>query len=214
LALLCAWELFFNIDDASAQCAAQDVAGNRHLLAGASLSQTSDVVQSAAGTPVWKTIHLGTRASKWDLRRALEAENCSVGDTAEEIFAQSEFGVSTLKIGTDLVSVSLAQLGLQNATLRDIYARAQTLGFALAAAEVGPQLRLQYLEQPLGEFLNIGMTPIATTGGKRVIFAIGNGGDGLLLIGKAAGDAAEFHSTAQFVFVRRRNVASSQTKSD
>jgi hypothetical protein len=210
VALLCALALLLQINDASAQCAAQDVVGNRRPLGDSSLSQTSDVIQSAAGTPVWKTVKVGTSASKWDLLRNLDTANCGVGDSAEQIFAQPEFVVGSAKIDTDLVSVSLAQLGLQAATLRDIYARAQNLGFALAAAEVGPQLRLQYFEQPLGEFLNIGMTPIATREGRQEIFAVGNGGAGLLLVGKEASEAIAFQSTARFVFVRQRNVASSQ----
>ena len=213
LALLCALGLFLQIKCASAQCAAQDVAGNRRLLDDPSYFQTPDVIQSAAGTPVWKTLKVGTSASKWDLLRDLDAANCSVGDSVEEIFGQPEFVVSPAKVDADLVSVSLAQLGLQAATLRDVYVRAQNLGFALAAPEVGPQLRLQYFEQPLGEFLNIGMAPIGRRGGSLQIFAVGNGGAGLLLVTKEVSEAIAFNSTARFVFVRQRNMASSQ-KSD
>jgi hypothetical protein len=187
--------------------------GNRRVLDDPAFFQTSDVIQSAAGTPVWKTVKVGTSASKWDLLRDLDTANCGVGDSVEAIFGQPEFVVSSAKVDADLVSVSLARLGLQAATLRDIYARAQTLGFALAAAEVGPQLRLQYFEQPLGEFLNIGMAPIGTPGVGLQIFAVGNGGAGLLLVTQKASEAIAFNSTARFVFVRQRNVASSQ-KSD
>ena len=108
-ALLCALGLFLQIKCASAQCAAQDVAGNRRLLDDPSYFQTLDVIQSAAGTPVWKTLKVGTSASKWDLLRDLDAANCSVGDLVEEIFGQPEFVVSPAKVDADLVSVSLAQ---------------------------------------------------------------------------------------------------------
>jgi hypothetical protein len=47
--------------------------------------------------------------------------------------------------------------------------RAQQLGFGLAAAEVAPQLRLQYFDQPVGEFLIIGMEPIKRWNGEFVI---------------------------------------------
>jgi len=214
LALLCALDFFLQTKDASAQCAAQDVMANRRLLDDPALSQTPEAIQSAAGIPVWKTIRIGTAANKWDLHRALDAANCGIGDSAEGMFAQPEFLVSATKIETDLVSVSLAQLGIARASLRDVYARAQSLGLALAAAEVGPQLRLQYFEQPLGEFLNIGMAPIATRDDRREIFTIGNGGAGLLLTGTKADDATKFHDSARFVFVRQRNVASSQARSD
>ena len=57
----------------------------------------------------------------------------------------------------DLVVVSAADLGLavESASLKDIYSRAENLGLGLAPAEVGPELRLQYFNQPTGEFLNI-----------------------------------------------------------
>ena len=71
--------------------------------------------------------------------------------------------------------------------------RGAKLGFALAAAEVGPHLRLRYFRQPPGEFLNIGMAPIVTREGGLDIFAVGNGGDGLFLVGKETTEATTFH---------------------
>ena len=76
------------------------------------------------------------------------------------------------------------------ASLADIYARAQQLGFGLAAAEVAPQLRLQYLDQPIGEFL-VGMEPIKTWKGVPVILTVANGGAGLVLIGQDGSADAE-----------------------
>ena len=214
LVLACALGGSLATKQAGAQCAAQDAMGNGRLLTDSSFAPAFPAAQSAAGIPVWKTVKVGTAASKWDLHRALAAANCGIGDSAEQIFAQPQFFVSAAKIETDLVRISVAELGLQSASLGEVYARAQSLGFALAAPEIGPQLRLQYFEQPSGEFLDIGMAPIATDDGKPEIFVVANGGAGLLLVGADAGEATRFHSTARFVFVRQRNVASSQEKSD
>jgi hypothetical protein len=214
MALLGALSPLAQIKHAGAQCAAQAVMGNRRLLDDPAVSQTPDAIQSAASIPVWKTIRVGTVADKWDLHHALDAANCGIGDSAEDIFAQPDFIVSATKIEADLVSVSLVQLGIERARFEDLFAQAQRFGFAPAAAEIGPQLRLQYFEQPLGEFLNIAMAPIKTRDGKPKIFVVGNGGAGLLLTGTDAGDATEFHASARFVFVRQRNVASSKGKSD
>jgi hypothetical protein len=214
LVLACALSGSLAIKQAGAQCAAQEAMGNGRLLAGSSFSPASEAVQPAAGIPVWKTVKVGTVASKWDLHRALDAANCGIGDSAEQIFAQPQFAVSSARIDADLVRISVAELGLQSASLGEVYARAQSLGFALAAPEIGPQLRLQYFEQPIGESLDIGMAPIATDDGKPEIFVVANGGAGLLLVGADAGEAMRFHSAARFVFVRQRNVASSQAKSD
>jgi hypothetical protein len=88
-----------------------------------------------------------------------------------------------------------------------LYARAQRLGFGLAAAEVGPQLRLQYFDQPIGEFLIIGMEPIRTWKGERVILTVANGGAGLILIGQDGSADAQISVASRFLFVRSNRAA-------
>ena len=134
---------------------------------------------------MWRTITVGTFANSFALLNALDAAGCSIGGLAEEILARPAFTVGTTKTNVELFAVSAAELGFQTDTapLADIYARAQQLGFGLAAAEVAPQLRLQYFDQPMGEFL-IGMEPIKTWKGEPVILTVANGGAGLVLIGR------------------------------
>jgi len=105
--------------------------------------------------------------------------------------------------------VSAAELGFQTdtASLADIYARARQLGFGLAAAEVAPQLRLQYFNQPMGEFLIIGMEPIKTWKGEPVILTVANGGAGLILIGQDGNADAEISVASRFLFVRSHEAA-------
>lgn len=100
--------------------------------------------------------------------------------------------------------MSAAELGFKTdtASLADIFARAKQLGFGLAAAEVGPQLRLQYFDQPIGEFLIIGMEPIRTWTGTPVILNVANGGAGLILIGQDGSADAQISVASRFVFVR------------
>ncbi|MGY4498969.1 hypothetical protein ACVWYH_002900 [Bradyrhizobium sp. GM24.11] len=109
----------------------------------------------------------------------------------------------------DLLIVSAAELGFQGetASLAEIYARAQRLGFGLAPAEIAPQLRLQYLDQPIGEFLIIGMEPIRTWADEPVILTVANGGAGLILIGQDSHDGAEISVTSRLVFVRPKTSA-------
>ncbi len=104
--------------------------------------------------------------------------------------------------------MSAAELGFQTGTVRlaEVYARARQLGFGLAAAEVGPQLRLQYFDQPMGEFL-IAMEPIKTWKGDPVILAVANGGAGLVLIGQDGSADAEIPVASRFLFVRSNEAA-------
>ena len=89
-------------------------------------------------------------------------------------------------------------------SVREIYARALGIGLELCPAEVGPILRLNYLDQPIGEFLNIAMWPIPPYDGELVDLTLGNGGAGLLLIGGDGGLDLVFAGRVRFVFVRPR----------
>jgi hypothetical protein len=159
----------------------------------------------AAATPIWKTISLGTHGSAASLRKALKAAGCHVGQLADEALAGPGLSVSRAKTDVDLVVLSLGDLGFGTETaLAHVYARAVRLGFGLCPAEVGPQLRLQYLNQPLGEFLRIAMQPVATGEGELVALLVGNGGAGLVLIGGEARPDLVLPQAARFVFVRPR----------
>jgi hypothetical protein len=209
-ATLCTASIVLFASEASAQCAARDVLQNNLTLKKTpSVITPTTVVRSAAAVPVWKTITVGTIANSFALRNALDAAGCGIGDSAEEILARPAFTLNSTKMDVDLVVLSAAELGVptEAASLADIYARAQQLGFKFAAAEVGPQLRLQYFDQPGGEFLHVGMEPIKTWMGDPIIFVVANGGAGLILIGKDGSANAAMPATSRFLFVRPRELA-------
>lgn len=195
--------------EASAQCSARDVLRNQLTLRTTPSANIPPVpVKSAFAVPVWRTITVGTFANSFALLNALDAAGCSIGSSAEEILARPAFTVGTRKTNVELFAVSGAELGFQTDTARlaDIYARARQSGFGLAAAEVAPQLRLQYLDQPMGEFL-IGMEPIKTWTGEPVILTVANGGAGLVLIGRDGSADAEIPVASRFLFVRSNEAA-------
>jgi hypothetical protein len=197
-------------DEASAQCSARDVLKNHLALRETPSANSPPIpVRSADAVPAWKTIAVGTFANSFALRNALDAAGCGIGDQAEEILARPAFTVRATKTDVELVAVSAAELGFQTdtASLGDIYARARQLGFGPPAAEVAPQLRLQYLDQPIGEFLIIGMEPIKTWTGDPVILTVGNGGAGLILIGQDGSAEAEISVASRFLFVRSNEAA-------
>ena len=62
----------------------------------------------------------------------------------------------------ELVLIPATKLGFNKAASRDlIYNRAKELGLDIVPAEVGPQLRLQYADQPMNKWIAIAMEPIA-----------------------------------------------------
>jgi hypothetical protein len=211
--MLCTACIVLFASEASAQCAARDVLRNHLTLRKTSSANMPPIpVRSAVAVPVWKRITVGTFANSFALRNALDAAGCGIGDQAEEILARPAFTVSATKTDVELVAVSAAELGFQTATasLADIFARAQQLGFGLAAAEIAPQLRLKYFDQPIGEFLLIGMEPIRTWEGEPVILTVANGGAGLVLIGQDGSAEAEITVASRFLFVRSDEAASAK----
>ena len=208
VATLCAAGFVLYASGASAQCSARDVLQNASVPKFSPVITPPAVVRTGNVFKVWKTITLGAFANSFALRNALDAAGCGIGDLAEEILARPAFTLASSKTEVDLVAVSAADLGLavESASLKDIYSRAENLGLGLAPAEVGPELRLQYFDQPTGEFLNIGMRPITTWNGDLVIFTVANGGAGLILIGKNAGAETQIPASSTFLFVRPREL--------
>jgi hypothetical protein len=163
----------------------------------------------AADIPVWKTIALGTYRNGMIIRDALDRAGCAIGDIADEILGRPAFAVSSPPAQVDLVPLSVSELGFgaEGASVADVYARAIRLGLDLCPAEVGPLLRLQYADQPLGEFLRIAMNPIATYGGQPVDFTLVNGGTALALIGGEGRADLVLSGRVRLVFARPKDPA-------
>lgn len=128
----------------------------------------------------WKTIKLGTYRSARDLTNAVKASGFQIGDYAAQMLAK--ITVAKVEMDRRLVLVTLADLGFIKGTYRGaIYARARELGLDLVPAEVGPQLRLQYANQPVGEWMVMAMKPIADSEGNLRACNVVSGAEGQLL---------------------------------
>lgn len=210
VAVLCTACTLLFASEARAQCTARDVLQNQLRLKKAPSADRPQIpIKSAVDVSVWRTITIGTFANVFALSTALDAVGCGIGNSAGEILARPTFTLRGAKTNVELFTVSAAELGFKTdtASLADIFARAKQLGFGLAAAEVGPQLRLQYFDQPIGEFLIIGMEPIKTWSGEPMVLNVANGGAGLILIGQDGKAASEIHVTSRFVFARSHQSA-------
>ena len=190
---------------AHAQCSPRDVLQRQLTLKATPFVPTRmGPVTSVSDVAEWKTISIGTFPDTFAVLTALSAIGCGVGNSAAEALARPAFTVSGTRTAVTLLTVTAADLGFKSETvpLRQIYELAQQLGFRLAPPEIAPQLRLQYLDQPVGEFLVIGMNPIRTWAGEEVILTVANGGAGLILIGQDGRADAEIPVTSRFVFLR------------
>lgn len=165
---------------------------------------STPAIKTAAELPTWRTVTLGQYRGVDAVRNALDDANIAVGDSADEILGRPAFTFGDTPMTLNLVVLSVAELGFgpQGAALADIHARAVRIGLELCPAEVGPQLRLQYLNQPVGEFLHVAMKPHRTYRGELVDFTLANGGARLSLLGGQARPEFVIPSTVVFVFVR------------
>jgi hypothetical protein len=153
--------------------------------------------------PVWKTVKLGTCKTPSEYRKALKKAGMRIGDWGDDILGR--ITCSKEEIDLDLVVLSVGDLGLKDgAKYSDICAKAVELGLELCPAEVGPALRLQYGDQPKGEWLRIAMEAITDRDGSLSFFYVERGGDGLWLRGHGGLPDGVWGAVHRFVFGRRK----------
>jgi len=109
---------------------------------------------------VWKTIKVGgVLKAADDFRNALKKSNINVSEWVSEVLDRSSAEASLEEQEIDLVIVS-PRKDFGTDRFEDVCRRAESLGLEMCSREIGPQLRLQYLDQPKGERVLIAMRPI------------------------------------------------------
>lgn len=158
---------------------------------------------------VWKTIKIGTAIKNGAFCSELEKKDFRIGDWARDMLGQKVFNVdvATQEEDVDLVRLSVANLGFKEGARYDaICARATEMGLELCPAEVGPQLRLQYKDQPRGEWILVAMEPITDSNGRLRIFHVEHDGSGLWLHGRYGRPDGFWDPDSLWVFLRRKVV--------
>ncbi|OGY90598.1 MAG: hypothetical protein A3B30_00110 [Candidatus Komeilibacteria bacterium RIFCSPLOWO2_01_FULL_52_15] len=163
--------------------------------------------------PTWKTIKLGTHKDALALESALKDADFQILDWANDIMGKPAFTLASEETSIDLVTATVAELGFTRSSgYNAICGRIRELGYELCPAEVGPQLRFQYKDQPLGKLLVIAMEAIASSldaiFDPRAVLNVfyvehNDGGQGLSTLYGGPGDV--FNPDVRFVFVRRKS---------
>jgi len=105
---------------------------------------------------ITRTIEVGG-LTKFQLIQKLQQHSISLNEYGERLLSNDKFTTSETKYNLKIVQLTVRNLGFPDgATMPQIFKRAKELGLDLCPLEVGPRLRLEYLDQPDG---NVGNTP-------------------------------------------------------
>jgi len=149
---------------------------------------------------IWKTVRVGGFQNAEAIRKATKKVEMNIGNYADDILGKIPLAADETDINVVLMSV--ADIGFKDgAEYEKICSRAKELGLELCPAEIGPQLRLQYKDQPNGEWIVVAMEPIADSDGGLGLFSVARGVDDLWL-SSCYGDSDDFWgSNYRFAFV-------------
>src|SRR5258708_905169 len=113
--------------------------------------QTTDKAATYPGCPmIARTVQIGGE-NKAELLAPLPQDRGGLNEAARGLFLRGN--VITIRVRAQLRTVDLLVRNLgfsQGATTFDVYTSAMRLGLHLCPVEVGPHLRLQFLDQPEG----------------------------------------------------------------
>ena len=97
-----------------------------------------------------RTITVGGR-TKEELIKELQQHSIFMNEAGETLFTASHFETSDTDYPLTTIELSVSDLGLPDgASTKQLYTRAQELTLHVCPLELGPHLRLQYLDQPEG----------------------------------------------------------------
>jgi len=155
----------------------------------------------------WKTIQLGYgQKTVSDLADAIKQAGMGIGEFGDTLPDASNFSISTENVEVDLVIVSVGELGLEKGAIqKDVFARAQKLGLDICPSEVGFRLRLQYDNQPEGEWIAIAMEPIYWAKFFSVFYLSTQGARKIRwLVAEVGGPDKFWNADSRLVFMRRK----------
>lgn len=99
---------------------------------------------------IMRTVEVGG-LTKLQLIQKLQQTSILINELGERLLADNKFTTSDTKYSLHTVELTVVALGFPDgATTVQIFTRARELGLELCPLELGPHLRLEYLDQPEG----------------------------------------------------------------
>ena len=152
-----------------------------------------------------ENVEIGGKSAE-ELIAELEQAKIKMTDNAKFMLKSPEFVTGKNSETAVLIRLTAADLGFTSgATTEKIYKRAEELGLELCPAEVGPNYRLKYKNQPLYEYVAVGMKQITGSGGDPCVFDLSCSGDGLWLNRIWPEPDSHWRSDYRFVFRLRKS---------
>ena len=150
-------------------------------------------------------IEIGGKTAK-QLEKEIEDAGMRINSYAKSMMENEDFKTSKTKEIADLIRLTVSDLGFKGvATTDQVYKRAEELGLELCPAEVGPHYRLQNTDQPMDEWVTIGMKQIAVSDGNPSVFGVGRNDGGTWLSYHWAFPARVWNPGNRFVFGVRKS---------
>ena len=156
--------------------------------------------------PAWRTLTVNPNLrTADDFRRALTDKGFLISGWANDILDRANLTVPESVTELELVVLSNAKLGFPNGAIYgDTCRRILELGYDLCPPRAGPELRIQYSDQPLGEWLILAMEPVAALGDCLDAWRVERDSDGRWLRGAYGSPSDFWFGDDRFVFVRRK----------
>jgi hypothetical protein len=143
---------------------------------------------------IWKTITIDKKPS---------TEGVNILSYASDMLKKVKWNK---KQTLDLVRVTVKDLFNDDKyhTTDEIFAKSKEQGLDLCPPQVGLQLRVEYKDQPMNEWLYMGMKPITDSDGNPAVFGLDRDTDGAWLYSRWAGPALQWGPERGFVFSLRK----------
>ncbi|MDP1707249.1 MAG: hypothetical protein Q8L30_01730 [bacterium] len=152
-----------------------------------------------------ENVEIGGKSAE-QLISEMEAAGINISDYAKSMLNNREFVPGKNPEEATLIRLTVADLGFKSsATTDQIYERAQILGLELCPADTGPNYRLKYQNQPLNEWIYMGMKQITDSDGYPDVFELERDVDGLWLRDDGARPDRGWNPDRRFVFRLRKS---------